>query len=93
MIAAGTSLPAVSLARLKACIESCTDTCTHVDLRMCANINTLLWSLLNIGQMIAVSIVNGGPGPQCFSKAVVDYLCSGMIKATIVDVPDAEIQQ
>ena len=57
------------------------------------NYEYIIKLLLNIGQMIAVLIVNGGPGPQCFSKAVVDYLCSGMIKATIVDVPDAEIQQ
>ena len=28
----------------------------------------------HIGQMIAVSIMHGGPGPQCLSHAVVDYL-------------------
>lgn len=51
--------------------------------------------LMNSGRMIAVSIVNGGPGPQCFSKAVADYICFGMskVRATIADVPDGIVQQ
>ena len=48
-----------------------------------------------IGQMIAVSIVNGGPGPHCFSKAVANYICYGVsnMRATIPDVPDGIIQE
>ena len=47
-----------------------------------------------IGQMIAVSVVQGGPGPQCLSPAVVDYLSYGIEKilATSEDVPDTEIK-
>lgn len=53
------------------------------------------FSLMNSGQMMAVSIVNGGPGPQCFSKAVADCICYGMpkVRATIADVPDGIVQQ
>ena len=48
-----------------------------------------------IGQMIAVSILHGGPGPGCLSHAVVDYLTFGLskINATIDDVPDANVQE
>ena len=44
---------------------------------------------------MAMSIVNGGPGPQCFSNAVADYVCYGMskVRATIADVPDSNVQQ
>ena len=51
--------------------------------------------IVSIGQMIAVSIVHGGPGPQCLSHAVVDYLCRGMggVRATAADVPDPAIQE
>ena len=45
--------------------------------------------------MIAVSIVHGGPGPQCLSHAVADYLCYGIwkVRATIADVPDPSIRE
>ena len=43
--------------------------------------------------MISVAILNGGNGPRCFSNADVDYLCSGVIRATIADVPDFDIQK
>ena len=33
-----------------------------------------------LGQMIATSVVHGGPGPQCLFQAVVDYICFGMDK-------------
>ena len=33
-----------------------------------------------IGQMMAVSAVQGGPGPQCLSPAVVYYLSYGIDK-------------
>lgn len=47
-----------------------------------------------VGQMIAVSILNGGPGPGCLSHAVVDYLTYGFkkVNATIEDVPNLAIQ-
>ena len=33
----------------------------------------------HIGQMMAMSLIHGGPGPQCLSGAVVDYLTNGNI--------------
>ena len=48
-----------------------------------------------IGQMMAVSILHGGPGPGCLSHAVVDYITFGLSKvnATIDDVADAKVQE
>lgn len=45
---------------------------------------------LAVGRMIALSILNGGPGPTFLSPAVVDYLFGGIstVKAQIEDVPD-----
>ena len=45
--------------------------------------------------MIAVSILNGGPGPSCFSHAVADYLTYGLkkVKATTEDVSDTAVQE
>ncbi len=31
-----------------------------------------------IGEIVALSIIHGGPGPQCLSHAVVDYLSYGI---------------
>ena len=47
-----------------------------------------------VGQMIAASILNGGPGPGCMSHAIVDYLTYGLkrVNATIDDVPNCVIQ-
>ena len=44
--------------------------------------------------MIALSIINGGPGPVFFSSTVVDYLFGGISSVTpsIDDVPDVEVQ-
>ena len=55
----------------------------------------LIFASATIGQMIAVSIVHGGPGPQCLSHAVADYLCYGMwrVRATVADVPDSTIRE
>ena len=48
-----------------------------------------------IGQMIAVSIVHGGPGPQCLSHAVVDYITYGMSSthAGVSDIPNFEVRE
>lgn len=48
-----------------------------------------------LGQMIAVSIIHGGPGPHCLSHSVVDYLSFGLSKihADVSDVPDAEVKE
>ena len=45
--------------------------------------------------MIALSIMHGGPGPQCLSHAVVDYIFHGMckVKASVDDVPDIVVQR
>ena len=44
--------------------------------------------------MIAISIVHGGPGPQCLSQAVVDYICFEMRKVhgNITDTPDPTVK-
>lgn len=51
--------------------------------------------LCYVGQMMAVSIFHGGPGPGCLSHAVVDYITFGLSKvnAEIDDVPDDKIQK
>ena len=48
-----------------------------------------------IGQMMAVSILHGGPGPGCLSHPVVDYLTFGLGKVNVAidDVADAKIQE
>ena len=52
-------------------------------------------SFYYVGQMIAVSILNGGPGPGCLTHAIVDYLTYGLkkVNATIEDVPNVVIQK
>ncbi len=48
-----------------------------------------------IGEAFALSIIHGGPGPQCLSHPVVDYLSYGLhkINGTIEDIPDSNIRQ
>lgn len=49
----------------------------------------------NIGRMIAVSHVNGGPGPQCLSPNFFLYLI-GKVKTTealIEDIHDDEVRK
>lgn len=48
-----------------------------------------------IGQMMAVSIIHGGPGPGCLSHAVVDYITYGLnkVNATIDDIADPKVQE
>ena len=45
--------------------------------------------------MIALSILNGGPGPSFLSPAVVDFLFGGIetIKPQVEDVPDKLIKE
>lgn len=35
------------------------------------------------GQIMAVSVMQGGPGPSCLSHAVVDYLTYGLAKVSV----------
>ena len=46
------------------------------------------------GQLIAMSIVHGGPGPRCFSRSFQDALTNGVLKASVdvEDVYDFELQ-
>ena len=45
--------------------------------------------------MIALSILNGGPGPTFLSPAVVDFLFGGLstVKPCVEDVPDMLIRE
>ncbi len=48
----------------------------------------------HVGQMIAVSLVHGGPSPSFFSDTVADYIANGMtgLKPSVSSVPDPEMQ-
>ena len=48
-----------------------------------------------VGKLFALSIVHGGPGPQCLSHVIVDYLSYGIHKVhgTAQDVPDPLIRE
>ncbi len=52
-------------------------------------------SFFQLGKMIAMSLVHGGPAPHFFSPAVADFICYGMFKvrASISDVGDEHVQQ
>ena len=43
----------------------------------------------HIGEMIAVSVIHGGPAPKFLAQSVVDYLLYGMgkVRATVEEVP------
>ena len=47
-----------------------------------------------MGQIIALSVIHGGPGPVFLSPTVVDYLFGGMaaVSSSIDDVPDQLVQ-
>ena len=49
----------------------------------------------HVGQIFALSLVNGGPGPQCLSNSVVDYLFYGLhkIRGVVEDLPNEEIKK
>ena len=48
-----------------------------------------------VGEIMALSIAHGGPGPNCLSSAVVDYLCYGLqkIHGTVDDIPNESIRR
>ena len=48
----------------------------------------------NVGKLIAMSLVQGGEAPVCFSKAVADYIVHEQVSspANIDDIPDRIIQ-
>ena len=47
----------------------------------------------HVGEMMAVSLVHGGPAPAFFAPAVADYILHGMnkVKATVSEVPNLEV--
>ena len=49
---------------------------------------------LYVGQMIATSLLHGGPAPSFFSKAVADYLVFGVtnVSPSTNDIPDASVR-
>lgn len=49
---------------------------------------------LYVGRMIALSILQGGPGPVFFAPVIVDYIFGGIsaVKPSVDDVPDEELQ-
>jgi hypothetical protein len=38
------------------------------------------------GQIVALSLVHGGPAPSCFAEAVADYIVFGIEKASLTYV-------
>lgn len=46
-----------------------------------------------VGNLIAMSIVHGGPGPSCFAERVYSYTCSGFdgIEVSLDNVTDVNI--
>lgn len=49
----------------------------------------------HVGQVIAISLVHGGPAPKCLANPIVDYILYGLerVKVTAADVPDISIRQ
>ena len=48
------------------------------------------------GQLIALSLANGGPGFSCLCEAVYSYLCYGLtlrVYPTMEDIPDDDIKE
>ena len=47
----------------------------------------------HIGEMVAVSLVHGGPSPTFFTPSIVDYIVYGMkkVKASVDEVPNETI--
>ena len=52
-------------------------------------------TFFHVGEMIAVSLVHGGPSPEFLCEAVANYIVSGVMdmKATICSVPNVDIQE
>lgn len=48
-----------------------------------------------IGALVALSLINGGPAPGCFTDAVADYFAYGIkkVSACVMDIPDIEIRR
>ena len=48
----------------------------------------------NVGQIMALSIVHGGPAPKCLADPIADYIVHGMdkVKASTNDVSDIGIR-
>ncbi len=47
-----------------------------------------------IGTIIALSLIQGGEAPSCFSKAVVDYIVHVHVRnlVDVGDIPDHDMQ-
>lgn len=68
---------------------------------MCPNIEILAFlaaednEYFQIGKMIAVSIVHGGPGPRCLSPNFFLYLIGKVktIEAPVEHIPDDEVKK
>ncbi len=50
---------------------------------------------MQVGKIVALSVINGGPGPIFFAPAIIDYLFGGItaVKTDIHDVPNASLQR
>lgn len=48
-----------------------------------------------MGEMIVMSLMQGGPGPAFFSPTVIDYVLGGIskVKPSIGDIPDYHVQE
>eukprot|EP00112_Aurelia_sp_Birch-Aquarium-sp1_P025839 Seg883.4 transcript_id=Seg883.4/GoldUCD/mRNA.D3Y31 product="G2/M phase-specific E3 ubiquitin-protein ligase" protein_id=Seg883.4/GoldUCD/D3Y31 len=50
----------------------------------------------SFGQLTALGLLQGSPGPKCFQKSAVDYVLYrdiGMLNPTIDEIPDVEVSQ
>jgi hypothetical protein len=47
----------------------------------------------NVGKILALSLMHGGPAPRFLARTVVDYIVYGSAQASPLDVPDQAIQE
>jgi len=61
---------------------------------LAANLAELGKNTYKHGEMIAISLIHGGPAPAFFAPAVADYILHGInkVKAMVNEVPDLEVR-
>ncbi len=62
----------------------------------CPNVRALQQKTYKyIGQMIAVSLIHGGPVPTFLAASVIEYITYGLekVKGRVLDVPNGDLQE